>query len=248
MNTGTPGSGKSLRVAKEVNHNLCKRKRAVIANFPINYDSLTRGLFGFKKKVAQFTYADNQTMTPQYFYDYAMANNLKDKQGNLLFKEGQTMVYIDECQVMFNPREFGRKDRLEWITFFTQHRKLGYHFVLITQNDRLIDRQIRDLAEYEVKHRKLNNFGPFVLLNLFGIKLFLSITYWYTVRERVQRDLFVYRRKYGNLYNTMMMFEGSIKNVEMNQPEEVIEVQTNDSTQSEGEPSLPAQWGLGGPT
>ena len=72
-------------------------------------------------------------------------------------KEGQTLVVIDECQIIFNCRDFGRKDRNAWVTFFAQHRKLGFNVILITQSDRMLDRQIRSLVEEEVKHRKLNN-------------------------------------------------------------------------------------------
>ena len=39
--------------------------------------------------------------------------------------EGQTMVIIDECQIIFNCRDFGRKDRGAWVTLFPQHRKLN---------------------------------------------------------------------------------------------------------------------------
>ena len=59
------------------------------------------------------------------------------------------MVIIDECQIIFNCRDFGRKDRGAWVTLFSQHRKLGFNFILITQNDRMLDKQIRALVETE---------------------------------------------------------------------------------------------------
>jgi len=101
---------------------------------------------------------------------------------------------------------------MAWINFFTQHRKLGYHFILISQNDRLIDRQIRGFLEYEVKHRKLNNFGPFVLL---PVPTFVTITYWYSIREKVDREFFFYKRKYSEIYNSFFLFDGSIKGFDL---------------------------------
>lgn len=203
--SGTPGSGKSLHVAREIYYNLLKRKRSVIANFPIDYEHLTKN---GKKKAGKFTYMDNSELTVESLYRYAYENHE-------LGKEGQTIVIIDECQVLFNPREFDKRDRLPWITFFTQHRKLGYHFILISQNDRLVDRQIRSLFEYEVRHRKLNNFGAFALLYLLGgLKVFVAITYWYSVKEKVERKFFIYKKKHGKLYDSFLMFEGSIKGVD----------------------------------
>ena len=38
---------------------------------------------------------------------------------------------------------------------FSQHRKLGYRVILIAQFDRMLDRQIRSVLEYEYIHRKV---------------------------------------------------------------------------------------------
>ena len=199
--SGTPGSGKSLHMAREIFFNLRVKKRPIIANFPIDYDHVTKN---GRKKAAKFTYAPNHQLSPQYFYDYARKNHV-------LGKEGQTVVCIDECQVLFNPREFSRGDRLPWIMFFTQHRKLGYHFILVSQFDRLVDRQIRCLFEYDIKHRKLNNFGPFVFL---PVATFVAITYWYGVNEKCDRKFFTHKRKHSKLYDSFMLFDGAIKGVE----------------------------------
>jgi len=187
-------------MAKDIYYNLLKRRRPVVANFPIDMDYLTKN---GRKKSAKFTYVDNKDLNVKWLYQYAVDNHI-------LGKEGQTIVFIDECQILFNPREFSRADRLEWITFFTQHRKLGYHFILCSQFDRLVDRQIRCLFEYEVKHRKLNNFGAFIFL---PVSTFVAISYWYSVKERIDRQIFVHRRKYSEIYNSFMMFDGAIKGV-----------------------------------
>ena len=190
--SGTPGSGKSLHCARDIYNKLFIKKENVIANFPINEQMLNK-----KKKKGKFEYVSNLEMTPNYFIDYAKKNHIPNK-------ENQTLVIIDECQILFNPRTWNDKNRLSWIEFFTQHRKYGYNFILISQFDRLVDRQIRSLFEYEVKHRKANNFK---ILNMLPIKLFVAVTVWYGIKEKVNAEFFLFRKKYANLYNSYKDFE-----------------------------------------
>jgi Zonula occludens toxin len=199
--SGTPGSGKSLHVAMDIYNRLRIGKRDVIATFPIALNNVSKN---GKKKIGKFTYVDVSKLTVEYLLQYAQDNHVSGK-------EAQTLVVIDECQIIFNPREFNKPDRLKWITFFTQHRKLGYNFILISQFDRLIDRQIRCLFEYEVKHRKANNFswGKY-----FPFTIFVAVTMWYGVREKVNAEFFMYRKKYGALYDTFTYFADSIKDLD----------------------------------
>lgn len=141
-------------------------------------------------------------MSPQYFIDYAMKNHV-------MGKEGQTLVVIDECQIIFNPREFGNKDRLNWINFFTRHRQLGFDFILVSQFDMLVDKQIRCLFEYDIKHRKLSNTGIFRYIPF--VHIFYSVTYWYSIKKKMDCNFFLYRKKYGRIYNSFVYF-ASIEN------------------------------------
>lgn len=199
--SGTPGSGKSLHTAVDIYKKLTVKKGNVIATFPINLDYISRN---GKKKIGKFVYKDITEISVEFLLDYARENHKEQK-------EGQTLVVIDECQIIFNPREFNKSDRLKWITFFTQHRKLGFNFILISQFDRLVDRQIRCLFEYDIKHRKINNFGVGMFL---PFSTFIAVTYWYGVREKVSSEIFIYRKKYGKMYDTFTYFDGSIKGLE----------------------------------
>lgn len=190
--SGTPGSGKSLHVAKDIYTKLFINKGNVIANFDINRD-----VYNKKKKKGKFTYISNTELTPNFFYEYA-------KENHILGKESQTLAIIDECQIIFNPRSWSDKNRIDWINFFTQHRKWGYNFILISQFDRLVDRQIRSLFEYEIKHRKVNNFKGAKLL---PFSTFVAVEYWYGVKERIGCNFFTYKNKYGRLYDTFKNFE-----------------------------------------
>jgi len=194
--SGTPGSGKSLHVAKDIFTKL-KRGGNVIANFPVNLDEIPCG----KKGLGKFMEVNLVTVSAEFLMDYA-------KKNHVMGKEAQTLVVLDECQIIFNPREFSRKDRLEWITFFIQHRKWGYNFILISPFDRLIDRQIRSQFEYEIKHRKINNFGIGMFI---PFTTFVCITYWYGAREKMSTDFVVFRQKYAKIYDTFLFFGESVK-------------------------------------
>lgn len=200
--SGTPGSGKSLHVAQDI-YNYLRRGKNVIANFDIN-ESAIRG-YG-TPKVGQFIWKENVDLTVGFLLDYSREHHKKNAKGQMI--EKQTLLVIDECQIIFNARTWNQQDRSKWCQFFTQHRKYGYTVILISQFDRLIDRQIRSLIEYEYKHRKINNYKAFgALLGLFsGGALFICVIYWYGVREKVGSQFFRGRKKYYNLYNSYKLF------------------------------------------
>lgn len=191
--SGTPGSGKSLHVARDIYFRLNRNKKYpnVIANFMVSEKMI-------KNKKAKFIYKDNSELTVEFLLNYAMENHK-------IGVENQTLVVVDECSVIWNAREWMKdKDRMEWLKFFVQHRKLGYNFILIAQTDRQIDRQIRSLFEYEVKHRRVNNFK---IGQLIPVPVFAAITYWYGVNERLGVEFFTYRKKWGKFYDSYGTFE-----------------------------------------
>ena len=200
--SGTPGSGKSLHAAYRIIYWL-EHGIPVIANFPIDLTYFNRGVFHNKppKKPVLFTYLPDFEITVPYLMKYAKEHH---KPG----KEGQTVVVIDECSILFNSREYGRKDRMQWIKFLQCHRHYGYNFVLITQNDRLIDRQIRSFIEIEYKHRNAKNFKfiGHVLSLIFG-GFFVAVEMWYGMRLKCSHQFFVLRKKKANIYNTQMIFD-----------------------------------------
>lgn len=116
--SGTPGSGKSLDVAKLIYRWIRKYKCNVICvnmsvyrdfiyqehrNFKIN--DFTERLFGkrfLKDSIPRsdrgvlYTLHDFDNISPKFFYDYALKFH---KRG----KEHQTLIVIDEAQMFFNP-------------------------------------------------------------------------------------------------------------------------------------------------
>ena len=194
--SGTPGSGKSLHVARDIYNrlNFNRKYPFVIANFSINEKMI-------KNKNARFVYKDNSELNVEYLVRYAVKNHK-------LGVENQTLLVVDECSIIWNSREWqSQVDRKEWLKFFVQHRKLGYNMILISQTDRQIDRQIRSLFEYEIKHRKVNNFK---IGKLIPVSTFAAITYWYGVNEKISTEFFTYKKKWGKFYDSYKSFDISL--------------------------------------
>ena len=248
--SGTPGSGKSLHLAREVSKHLKVYKRAVIANFPINMELVAKD---GKRKVGDFIYLPNHEITVDYLRKYA-------KEHHRIGREGQTLIVIDEAGIMFNTRDYGNFDRKGWIQFFMTHRHYGFNVILVAQNDRLIDRQIRAFIEFDVKHRKANNYKTIgLILSLLRIPVFVAITYWYGMRERCYSEFFRYRKRDSRLYDTMMLFSdddfgnsiGMVANEEEqnisddqqdeSHPVAVATVADGDTALAEGPPSRPGR-------
>lgn len=188
--TGTPGSGKSLHAVQRV-LNYLRASRQVIANFPLKYEDLK-----LKDRKGKFFYLPNENLSVDYLYQF---NNLYHDEAG----EHQSLLILDEASVPFNVRSSNDKNRLKWCSFFAQHRKFGFEVVLISQNMRQIDRQIRDLIEIEVVHRKLNNFSFFKFL---PFSYFVAVERNVAVKEKNDHLFFTYNKYYGNLYDTFYDF------------------------------------------
>lgn len=192
--TGTVGSGKSYHaLVRGLNKVNCIPERYVIANFPIKYKN--------KKERKRWIYTENDYLTVDYLIEQSFKLGLY---GN----EGKGLIIIDEAGVMFNSRDWqiaGNK-RKEWIKFFSQSRKFGYDVIMIAQDMRMIDRQIRALAEFEVKHVKANNYGLFKIL---PITVFLYVTYWMAGRFKGKLNMGILFPWIANRYDTMKMFDMS---------------------------------------
>lgn len=167
----------------------------VLANFPCD-------LSRFKK--ANFTFIPNNQLTPAFLRRYS-----QEFFGNKPVKEGAILLVIDEAQLLFNSREWQHRGRQNWLQFFTLHGKLGYDIILISQMDRMIDRQLRGLVEYEYVHRRLANFGwRGILLRLvsFGGQ-FVSVKVWYPMNEKIDQEIFRLSKRVYSIYDTHLLFD-----------------------------------------
>lgn len=218
--SGTPGSGKSLHNARDV-INRSRMGKPVIGNFPAD-------LGRFKR--ANYTYVPNYELNPDFLINYSR----KFFQGKKI-KEGAILLVIDECQLLFNSRDWQQKGRNEWLSFFSQHRKYGYDVTLIAQFDRMIDRQIRGLIEYEFIHRKLSNygFGGKIMSLLFGGNTFVSVEMWYPLKLKISSDFIHARKYYYSIYDTFGTFQTEAPAADANSSGEAVslpEVQNQEQT------------------
>ena len=193
--SGTPGSGKSLHLASYIYFAL-RRGEPVVSNVQINTSCV--------KKHCVFNYIDTFSLDPAALIDFSRSY----WDGNTV-KEDKILLVIDECQLIFNAREWSKAGRSDWLAFFTQHRKYGYHVILVAQFDHMIDKQIRSLIEYEYIHRKVSNYGvKGKFLSLFmGGHVFVSVKVWYPMSEKVSSEFFHARKKFFKLYDTFAVFD-----------------------------------------
>lgn len=208
--SGTPGSGKSLHATMDIWDAIDRRNPLpVVANYRISKDV---------RNADSVTYVNNFDLTPEFLIEYATKYwHTSGKR----FKEDHILLVIDEAQIIYNSRSWQQKDRMTkteggkrkigWIEFFSQHRKYGYKIIFIAQFDRMIDRQIRSLFEYECIHRKLGNFGRAgKIMALVGGKggLFCYVTTFYSMKERLQSNFFRVSKKILRMYDSYGTFEG----------------------------------------
>ncbi len=212
--SGTPGSGKSLHQARLVYNWVNVLNNPCICNYEINTNMIK------EKNRKNFVYVDNEKLTPEFLMKFSR-EFFKDHK----FKEGKIRCFIDESQLLFNAREWDAKGRKQWTSFFTQHRKFGYDIYLIAQFDRMLDRQIRSLIEYEIIHRKISNFGWVgkLLSLIVGGKLFVSVLVWYPLKEKISSEFFVYRKKWSNFYDSYLDFSENDEKVKHQKPASVPE-------------------------
>lgn len=196
--SGTPGSYKSYHATADIIQWL-GRKKNVIANFPVNASKYYRGRK--LQKLGKFVFKPNTELTIDYLLKFARENH---KPGKL---NAQTLIVIDEASILFNAREFDRKGRMEWVNFFANHRHYNFDVILIAQNDRMLDRQIRGLLEYDIKHRALKNWNfAFALLSFFFKGIFHAVEYWYPCKLKTSTSLKKFNKRIAACYDTMALF------------------------------------------
>lgn len=196
---GTPGSGKSYNIARKLYHGL-RLQRNFICNFPIDLDVISKN---GKKKIGNFIYLKTYDMSPKYFMDYAKNNHVKGK-------EHQTVIIIDEASLLFNPQNWRNKELISWVEFMQLHRHIGYDIILITQNDRLINKQIRSFIENVIIHRKIGNYKLFgkLLGMFFHGNVFMAVEKWYALPRSpgMGSEMFFLNKKIARIYDTHMEF------------------------------------------
>lgn len=137
-------------------------------------------------------------------------------------KEGRGRLVLDEAHNWLNARTWdhdesgqakSRRDsvqaRLKIVRLFSQHRKLGWHVDLITQDDANLDRQVRALFEYHVHLKNLRRFKLFGLFPVVPFNFFVAVTTWHdNDKSRLGVETFLLNRKLAGCYDTTATSHG----------------------------------------
>ena len=194
--TGTCGSGKTYHAVEKILQKLQKGGYA-IGNIELNLS---------EKYESHYKYVDIYEITTELLTEYA--KEVSEKLGRRL-KEDELLLVIDEAQLIFNCREWNQNGRKEWTKFFQLHRKLGYGIILITQMAKMLDKQIYGVMEYEVIHRKASNFGikgKLVSYIMLSPTLFVAVTLWASMREKISVEMISYNKKVASAYDTTLIY------------------------------------------
>lgn len=201
--SGTPGSGKTLHAVSEIQKALNKPRgadRPVLANFPIRANKC--------KRPNAFHQYSNDEITPSLITDFC--DEFWDS-GVRKYSEDYILVVLDEVSLIFNSRLWNSKgtkgmnnSRMDWLEFFSQHRKYGVKVILIAQSPKMIDNQFRMLCDDEVNHRSIRNMGMVggLLDVLTGHRLFLMVHYLFQTNERLGMRMFWRSDSVCRLYDT----------------------------------------------
>lgn len=188
--TGAVGSGKSYHALRrgiaKVN---AFRRNLVVANFPIFPRT--------KREKENWIY--NPEPTVEWLINFSIEKGFRGK-------EGYCLLIIDEAGIFFNSRDWQIKgqERKEWIKFFSQTRKFGYDVIMVAQDERMIDRQIRSMAEFRVKHVQLRNY---VWLKWLPFRTFCYVTYWLGGSFRGTPQIDIFLPWIAKRYDTMRLFD-----------------------------------------
>ena len=175
--SGTPGSGKSLHCVKTIREYLLKG-RLVVSNTYITMR---------EKNSGKIIFLSNEDITIDRLIK--ISKYWETQKGRKL-EEDEILLVLDEAQLLFNTRTWQGDNRMAWISFFSQHRKLGYQVCMIAQYIEMLDKQIRVLIEYDVKHRKVKNMGIWGrIFNLVGGgDLFIGVWYYQSLNLHLRRE------------------------------------------------------------
>jgi hypothetical protein len=203
MYTGAPGSFKSYHATER---GILKigafKNNHVVANFPI------RPRKNGKADRGEWLFVPDDQMSAKLLIKRSLEKGY-------FGHEGSCLLIIDEAGITFNSRDWQTKalDRLAWIKFFALSRHFGYDCILITQSDRMLDRQIRNLCEFNVKHVNLRNHWALKLIVWW--KVFMAVSFWSAGNFRGTAQVGIFKPWIAKRYDTIRAFDTSPDMIEL---------------------------------
>lgn len=162
-------------------------------------------------------------------------------------REGRGRLYLDECQLVFNSRDFSKN--MGWIHFFSQSRKLKWDVFLVAHSVNMIDKQIRPFIEFETRFRDMRKikFLGIIPMAPAGLPMFLAITRYAGISagagEIAHRRVYPLIKQFAALYDSALVFgrQDVADGVMSASPGELCESGVDDITPSPSSP-VKAQW------
>ena len=152
--SGKPGGGKSYEaVVSHIIPVVTKDKRKVVTNLPLNIDHFCAVYGDYCRDLIEVI--DGQ------FHNYGGERPFSKKDHFLQYEDWQnekgqkTYFFIDECHLVM-PTQGTEKELTE---FFSMHRHYGFDIMLITQNFRKINRDIKDMVVNHYRAIKKSMMG-----------------------------------------------------------------------------------------
>lgn len=216
---GTLGSGKSASMVVDMVEHL-QAGGVVAANFALVPDWAER--LANQSIWCKLGLRDAASRAASYRARFAQVQNLDDvwRASDELIpralypissqREGRGRLYLDECQLVFNSRQWS--DNSGWIHFFSQSRKLKWDVVLVAHSVAMIDKQIRPFIEFETRFRDLRKvkFLGVVPLAPKALPMFLAVTRYAGIAagagEIAHRRVYPLIPALAGLYDSALVF------------------------------------------
>jgi hypothetical protein len=233
--TGAPGSGKSLDMCRQIVQAI-RFGRKVVCNMDI---VLPRNL---RRKQKNLFCVENEEITPAFLRSFATKHHKPRK-------ESQTLVVVDECQLKFSDTFMTKGTAKPWLEFFSQHRKMGYDFLMVTPSIRSgLIRDVRDIVEIEVTHWKMTNYPTkgvvsgliLLIIALLPINVFMSVSQWKAMpdRKNLIRRLFLYKPRYAKMYDTYKIYDVTEQAKKQQEAKPPVLGFTQDQSKNSDEPDI----------
>lgn len=151
---GKPGGGKSYEaVVTHIIPTVTKDRRKVVTNLPLNVDKFCEVYGEYCRDLIEIIDGE--------FHNYGGQRPFSKKDHFLQYEEWQNeqgqkvYFFIDECHLAM-PSTGTEKELTE---FFSMHRHYGFDIMLITQNFRKVNRDIRDMIQMSYRCIKKSHMG-----------------------------------------------------------------------------------------
>lgn len=232
---GTPGGGKGYHATARIVEVLKHTNVNVMCSYPIDVKQIFLTRLGYLKRQitkrfpkikfkkynskepksrGSFTRFDINTVTVDYFKEYCEQYHVHkeveiDGEIDIAVPEDQTLVIFDEAHRRFNCRTWNDKSRQEWCTFFAEHRHYGFNIILISQHEKMLDKQICYQIEMYVNHKNLkySNWLGKIAAFLCGGSCFVYLYRWQGMNEIISKEFGRYTSRIGAIYNSFKLYD-----------------------------------------